>query len=43
VITVIAGLFTGYRLGYEQKTKAYGVGGILLFIAAIELALKYIA
>ena len=42
-ITVIAGMFTGYRLGYEQKTKAYGIGGMLLFIAAVELALKYIA
>ncbi len=43
VIIVIAGLFTGYRMGYEQKTKAYGVGGMLLFIAAIELVMKYIA
>ncbi len=43
VVTVIAGLITGYRLGYEEKTKAYGIGGILLFIAAIELAFRYIA
>lgn len=38
---VVLGLYTGYRLGYEQKTKAYGVGGILLLISAFEVIFKY--
>lgn len=38
---VVLGLYTGYRLGYEQKTKAYGVGGILLLISAFDVIFKY--
>ena len=30
-------------VGYEQKTKAYGIGGILLLISAIDVVLKYLA
>lgn len=40
---VILGLYTGYRLGYEQKTKAYGLGGILLMISAVNIIVKYLA
>lgn len=42
-VMVILGLYTGMRLGYEQKTKAYGIGGILLLISAIDVVLKYLA
>ena len=42
-VMVILGLYTGRRLGYEQKTKAYGIGGILLLISAIDVVLKYLA
>ncbi|MGN0203247.1 MAG: manganese efflux pump MntP family protein [Coprococcus sp.] len=38
---VVLGLYTGYRLGYEQKTKAYGVGGVLLLISAFNVIFKY--
>ena len=38
---VICGLYTGYRLGYEQKTKAYAIGGILLLGTALEIILRY--
>ena len=31
------------ELGYEQKTKAYGIGGILLLISAVDVVLKYLA
>lgn len=40
---VILGLYTGMQLGYEQKTKAYGIGGILLLISAVDVVLKYLA
>ncbi len=38
---VVLGLYTGFRLGYEQKTKAYGVGGALLLISAFDVIFKY--
>jgi putative Mn2+ efflux pump MntP len=41
-LAVIVGLYTGYRLGYEQKTKAYGVGGILLLISAVNIIVKFL-
>lgn len=42
-VVVVLGLYTGMRLGYEQKTKAYGLGGILLFISAFDVIFKYLA
>ena len=38
---VITGVYTGYRLGSEQRTKAYAIGGILLVIAAVESFLRF--
>ena len=29
VICIVAGMYTGYHFGYEQKTKVYIVGAIL--------------
>ena len=43
VVVVILGLICGYRLGYEQKTKAYSVGGALLFISAADIIIRYMA
>lgn len=40
---VILGLYTGYRLGYEHKTKAYGIGGMLLLISAADVFFRYLA
>ncbi|MCI5740868.1 MAG: manganese efflux pump [Lachnospiraceae bacterium] len=42
VAMVIIGLYTGYRMGYEQKTKAYFLGGLLLIIAGIDVIIRYI-
>lgn len=45
IITIILsalGLYTGYRLGYEQKTKAYIIGGIILIIAGIDVVIRYL-
>ena len=36
LIFALAGTFVGYRLGYEQRTKAYAIGGIILIIAGIN-------
>ena len=42
ILVVIAGFYTGYRLGFEQKTKAYSVGGILLIIGGIDAIIRYV-
>ena len=38
----IIGLYTGYRLGFEQKSKAYIGGGALLIAAGIDVIVRYI-
>ena len=43
ILVVIAGIYTGYRLGYEQKAKAYNCGGMLLVISAVNIIVKYMA
>ena len=35
-------LYTSYRLGYEQRTKAYAIGGIILIIAGIDVIIRYL-
>lgn len=40
ILSVILGVYTGYRMGYEQKTKAYGIGGIILICSAIEIVFR---
>ena len=35
-----AGMYTGYRAGFEQKTKAYIAGGALLIIVGIDMAVR---
>lgn len=42
ILVVIIGLYTGYRLGYEQKKKAYSVGGVLLITAGIDVVIRYL-
>ncbi len=42
VVMVIFGMYTGYRFGYEQKTKAYSIGGTLLIIGGIDVVIRYI-
>lgn len=42
VIMVILGMYTGYRFGFEQKTKAYSIGGMLLIIGGIDVVIRYI-
>lgn len=42
VIVVIAGLYVGYRMGYEQKTKAYAIGGVLLLVGAMDTVFRFV-
>ena len=42
VIVVIAGLHVGHHLGYEQKTKAYAIGGVLLLIGAVDTIFRFV-
>jgi putative Mn2+ efflux pump MntP len=39
---VILGIITGYRLGYEQKTKVYWGGGMILIAAGIDVIIRYL-
>ena len=36
VAFVIGGIYTGYRVGYEAKTKVYIVGALLLWVAGLD-------
>lgn len=42
VIVVIAGLYVGYHFGYEQKTKAYAIGGVMLLAGAVDTVIRYV-
>lgn len=42
IAIVIIGLYTGYRLGFEQKSKVYIVGGALLIAAGIDVIVRFI-
>ena len=42
ICCVVFGIYTGYRLGYEQKTKAYLIGGLLLCVSGIRVWIQAI-
>lgn len=42
VAVVIAGVYTGYHLGFVHKTKAYICGAVLLWIAGIDVIVGHI-
>lgn len=42
IAMVVFGLYTGYRLGFEQKSKAYILGGALLIVAGIDVIVRFI-
>lgn len=41
VAVTILGMYTGYRLGYEHKVKAYLGGGIFLIAAGVDVIVRY--
>lgn len=40
VLFIVAGMYTGYHFGFEQKTKAYAGGALLLLIAGIDVIVR---
>lgn len=40
LVTVI-GMYTGYRLGFEHKMKAYVLGGLLLIAGSMDVIFRY--
>lgn len=40
VVCIIAGVYTGYHFGFEQKTKVYVLGALLFWIAGIDIIIK---
>ena len=40
VLVVVLGMYTGYHLGFEQRTKAYAIGGALLTLAGIDVLIQ---
>lgn len=42
IIGVTAGLISGYHFGYRQKTKAYAIGGGLLFVIVLFIGRLYL-
>ncbi len=41
VLVTIVGMYTGYRLGFEHKMKAYVLGGILLVAGSVDVMVRY--
>lgn len=41
IAATILGMYTGYRLGFEHKVKAYLGGGILLIAAGVDVIVRY--
>lgn len=42
MLAAIIGMYTGYRLGYEHKMKAYAMGGVLLIAGCVDVIVKYV-
>lgn len=42
VLVVIAGLYTGYHFGFQQKSKAYIAGAVLLWLAGGDIVARNI-
>lgn len=40
LLFVISGYYSGYHYGYTPKTKAYVIGGVLLFLASVGILLS---
>lgn len=42
MLCIVAGVYTGYHYGFEQKTKAYVAGAVLLWTAGADVLLRYV-
>lgn len=43
VLSVILGIYTGYRLGCEQRSKALYLGAFCILLASIEVTVRFVA
>lgn len=43
ILVTVIGMYTGYRLGFEHKMKAYVLGGLLLIAGSVDVILRYMA
>lgn len=41
VLFIIGGMYTGYHLGFEQKTKAYVLGTIFFWMAGLDVLIRF--
>lgn len=41
ILVAVVGMYTGYRLGFEHKMKAYVLGGVLLIAGSVDVILRY--
>ena len=41
ILVTVIGMYTGYRLGFEHKMKAYVLGGILLIAGSADVILRH--
>lgn len=42
VLVTVFGMYTGYRLGFEHKIKAYLIGGVLLLAGGVDVIVRHI-
>lgn len=42
ILGAVLGMYTGYRLGFEQKCKAYAAGAVLLLAAGVDVVVRYV-
>ncbi len=41
ILVTVVGMYTGYRLGFEHKMKAYVLGGLLLIAGSMDVIFRY--
>lgn len=42
VLCIVTGTYTGYHFGFEQKTKAYVAGAVLLWLSGVDIIVRQI-
>ncbi len=42
VVCIVAGMYTGYHYGYEQKRKVYITGAVIFWVAGIDVVLRLV-
>lgn len=43
VVSIVAGMYTGYHFGFEQKTKVYVVGAIIFIAAGVDVVIRLLS